>query len=60
MNKFSSSQEEDPGNGRSSEEDIQDSIYLYDHEVNITYGVEFLDDTIRMKDQPLEEAHRKD
>jgi hypothetical protein len=29
------------------------SIYPYQHEVNITDGGEFLDDAIRMEDQPF-------
>ena len=46
----------DPGNGRNSEEEIQESIYPYHHELNITDGGEFLDDALRMKEQPLEET----
>jgi hypothetical protein len=34
-------------------EEIQLSTYPYLHEINITDGCEFLDDAIRMKDQPL-------
>jgi hypothetical protein len=33
----------------------QESIKPLNHETNITDGGEFLDDAIRMKDQPLEE-----
>ncbi|MES1217814.1 MAG: hypothetical protein ABUT20_20075 [Bacteroidota bacterium] len=33
----------------------QESIPLYQHEINITDGGEFLDDAIRMKDQPFDE-----
>lgn len=32
---------------------IQESIHIYEHEMNINQGSEFLDDRIRMKDQPL-------
>ena len=34
----------------------QDSIYPDNHEENIADGSEFLDDAIRMKDQPFEET----
>jgi hypothetical protein len=47
----------DPGHGRSSQEGIQESIYSYVHEVNITDGGEFLDDAIRTRDQPLGETN---
>ena len=35
---------------------IQESIHPHQHEINITDGSEFLDDGIRMKDQPLEKT----
>jgi hypothetical protein len=50
------SKKKDPGNERGLPEGIQESIYPYHHEVNITDGGEFLDDAIRMKDQPLGET----
>ena len=56
MNTIPSPQKGDPGNDHISEEEIQESIYPYHHEVNITDGGEFLDDAIRMKDQPLGET----
>ena len=59
MDTNSSRQKGDPTNGGASEEQIQDSITQYHHEVNITDGGEFLDDAIRMKDQPIEEANKK-
>jgi hypothetical protein len=34
---------------------LQESIKPFNQETNITDGGEFLDDAIRMKDQPLEE-----
>jgi hypothetical protein len=46
----------DPGNEYTSGEEIQESIYPNHDEENITDGGEFLDDAIRMKDQPLGEA----
>ena len=39
---------------------IQQSIHIYKHEINITEGSEFLDDRIRMKDQPLCETTVKE
>jgi len=47
----------DPGNEHISGEEIQESIYPYHHDVNIADGDEFLDDGIRMKDQPLGETN---
>ena len=44
----------DPGHGRTPNDEVQESIYPNHHELNITDGGEFLDDGIRMKDQPLE------
>jgi hypothetical protein len=46
----------DPGNEHTSREEIQESIYPNHHEENITDGGEFLDDAIRIKDQPLSET----
>jgi hypothetical protein len=39
---------------------IQESIYPPQHEINVTDGGEFLDDAIRMKDQPLGETTLRD
>lgn len=36
--------------------DHEESVSPYPHETNITDGGEFLDDGIRMKDQPLSET----
>ncbi|HTE23919.1 hypothetical protein [Flavitalea sp.] len=41
-------------------EGIQESIYPDQHEINITDGGEFLDDGIRMKDQPYGETTVKE
>ena len=38
----------------SSSEDNVPEIVQYDHEINTNEGSEFLDDAIRMTDQPLE------
>jgi hypothetical protein len=57
MNTILSPQKMDPGINLISEEEIQESIYPYHHEVNITDGGEFLDDAIRMKDQPFGETN---
>jgi hypothetical protein len=57
MNTIPSSQKNgDPNIEMTSSEEIQESIYPYRREVNITDGGEFLDDAIRMKDQPLAET----
>jgi hypothetical protein len=40
--------------------EIQESIHPHQHEINITDGSEFLDDGIRMKDQPLEKTVAKE
>ena len=54
MNTIASSPKEKPGDNMPSEE-IQENIYPNQHETNIADGGEFLDDGIRMKDQPFEE-----
>ena len=41
-------------------EKIQESIHLNQNEINITEGSEFLDDALRMKDQPLGETTVKE
>jgi len=51
---------EGPGKTPVSSEEFQESIKPFQHETNITEGVEFLDDTIRMTDQPLEKAPMKE
>lgn len=56
MNKIFLLQKVDPGNAQASSEIIQENIHPYHHEMNITDGGEFLDDAIRMKDQPLGET----
>ncbi len=55
-----SRQNGEPGNKHTSGEEIQESIYANYHEENITDGSEFLDDAIRMKDQPLGETNAKE
>ena len=59
MNTISPPQKRDPGNGQTSEEEIQESIYPLQNEINITDGGEFLDDALRMKEQPFEEVAMK-
>jgi len=59
MSTIFSSQKGDPGNARTSEEEIQEGINP-SHEVSITDGGEFLDDAIRVKDQPLGETNTKE
>ena len=45
----------DVGNEQASSEEIHEIVNPFPNEVNITDGGEFLDDGIRMKDQPFEE-----
>lgn len=59
MNTIFSSQKENAGNIKPSE-GVQESICSYQHEINITDGGEFLDDGIRMKDQPFRETITKE
>ena len=60
MNTVPSSQKKDPTIELTSSEEVQESIHPYQHEINITNGSEFLDDAIRMKDQPLGETTVKE
>ena len=60
MNTILSSQKGGPDIELTSLKGIQDSTYPYQHEINITDGGEFLDDAIRMKDQPLRETTVKE
>jgi hypothetical protein len=60
MSTIFSPQKGDPGNAHTSEEEIQESINPNYHEENITDGGEFLDDAIRVKDQPLGETNTKE
>ena len=55
-----SSPKGDPDIKLASSEEIQESIYPEQHEINITEGSEFLDDGIRTKDQPLGETNTKE
>jgi hypothetical protein len=50
---FSQPYKEYPGESEEIPEEIQESINPYPPEINITEGSEFLDDAIRMEDQPL-------
>ena len=60
MNTVPSSQKKDPTIELTSSEEVQKSIYPSQHEINITDGGEFLDDAIRMKDQPLGKTTAKE
>jgi hypothetical protein len=55
MNTIYSSQKADSDKELMLAEGIQETIYPDHHEINITDGGEFLDDAIRMKDQPFGE-----
>ena len=60
MTTIPSSQKRDPDTELPLPGMVQESIYPYHHEVNITDGGEFLDDTLRMKDQPFGEMPVKE
>lgn len=45
---------------RPPSEEVQESINPDQHEINIADGGEFLDDALRMKEQPLGDTTRKD
>ena len=53
MKTIHSSQKEDPNIEMTLSEETREIIDPYQHEINITDGGEFLDDAIRMKDQPF-------
>jgi hypothetical protein len=53
-------QNTDPGAKQPASEAIQENINPFPHELNITDGGEFLDDGLRMKDQPLEETEENE
>jgi hypothetical protein len=53
MNTIIAPKKDNPGDRKISSNGIQESIYPFRHEINITEGSEFLDDAIRMTDQPL-------
>jgi len=59
MNAIPKSQKEDSNAQLSSSDGVEESIKPLDLEINITEGGEFLDDAIRMKDQPFEETTEK-
>jgi len=46
----------DPGKGPTPSEEIPEPLYPYEHDENTSDGGEFLDDSLRMKDQPLGEG----
>lgn len=48
---------EDPGDARNAEKGADRSIDPYLYETNLSEGSEFLDDAIRMHDQPFEEKN---
>jgi hypothetical protein len=53
-------QKEYPGKEQTVSEGVQESIYPHQYELNIADGGEFLDDGIRMKDQPFQEKPAKE
>ncbi len=52
MNTDPSPRKGDTDKEQSLPDGVQESIYPYSHELNISDGGEFLDDGIRMRDQP--------
>lgn len=60
MNTIFSSPKKQPGIEPVPSEEVQVSITPFYHETNITEGSEFLDDAIRIKEQPLEETPIKE
>jgi hypothetical protein len=60
MKPMLSAQTGDPENLPYPSAGIPESIYPDHHEINITDGGEFLDDAIRMKDQPFGETTEKE
>lgn len=55
MNTIDPSLKNDPRNPQHLPEEIQENISHYHHEANSMEGSEFMDDAIRMHDQPLGE-----
>ncbi|AXY76854.1 hypothetical protein D3H65_23940 [Paraflavitalea soli] len=55
MNTIHHPQEGDPRNPQELPEEIQENISHYHHEENSMEGSEFMDDAIRMHEQPLGE-----
>jgi hypothetical protein len=53
-----SSPKKTPGNSKTSEE-VRENVHPHPDEMNITDGGEFLDDGIRMKEQPFGESNKK-
>ena len=60
MNIFSFPHKADAGNEKTKSEEIRETIHTYPHEINIADGGEFLDDGIRMKDEPYGETAGKE
>jgi len=56
MNKIPASQKGDTTIELTSIEEIRKEIHINPDDLNITEGGEFLDDAIRMKEQPLGET----
>ena len=50
----------DPGKGPTPSDEIPEPLYPYEHDVSSSDGGEFLDDSLRMTDQPLGEVTKKE
>ena len=60
MNTIDPTKKDNPGGEPISSEKIQEIVHPFPHEMNITEGSEFLDDGIRMNDQPFGETTVKE
>jgi hypothetical protein len=60
MNTNHPPQNDDPRDPQDLPKDIQENISSYHHEENLMEGSEFMDDAIRMHEQPLGEPPAKE
>lgn len=51
--------EMDPDQKPAPPGDLQEPLYPFEHDTNTMDGAEFLDDNLRMKDQPLESRNEE-
>jgi hypothetical protein len=56
MNTIFSFHHRDPNSKLSSSDNIREEVVTYEPEINTEEGGEYLDDSIRMEDQPFEET----
>lgn len=53
MNNFSNTHKEDPREGQTPSEEIPETLYPYEHDINTSDGSEFPGDAIRTEEQPI-------